>query len=76
MTTHNLCFELETRSIVSLHIPVLLHKIEVQGGILFMDMFSRCGSHKLAYLFFFLKLSLKHGIIGIESNLSKSYCYS
>ena len=41
MRTHNLCFEAKIRNIgIPLHVPVLLYKSGVQGGILFRDMFS------------------------------------
>ena len=40
-STHNLCFGAKIRKIgIPLHIPVLLYKSGVQGGILFTDMFS------------------------------------
>ena len=43
MGTHNLCFGAKIRKIdIPLHTPVLLYESGVQGGILFMDMFSRC----------------------------------
>ena len=41
--THNLCFKAKIRKkSTPLHTPVLLHKSRVQGGILFLDMFSWC----------------------------------
>ena len=43
MSTHNLCFGAKLRKIgIPLHTPILLYKSGVQGGILFMDMFSWC----------------------------------
>ena len=43
MSTHNLCFGSKIRRIgIPPHTPVLLYKIGVQGGILFMYMLSRC----------------------------------
>ena len=42
-STHNLCFGSKIRKLgVPLQTPVLLYKSGVQGGIQFMDMFSRC----------------------------------
>ena len=41
-STRNLCFAPKKKKIgTPLHTPILLYKIVVQGGILFMDMFSR-----------------------------------
>ena len=41
MSTQNLCFGAKMRKIcIPMHTPVCLYKSGVQGGILFMDMFS------------------------------------
>ena len=45
MSTHNLCFQAKVRiQSLSLHTPLLVYKIGVQGGIAFIFKFSLCNT--------------------------------